>query len=56
MGEKIEVRVINIQGNIYINRDDVVQLIRETAEMLPDADARSMVRELAGNIEAGKVK
>lgn len=56
MAEKAQVRVITVYGDHFLHQTDVVRLILECADALPDADARQMVKELANNIMKGKIK
>lgn len=53
---KTEVRVVVIKGETFINQSDIVNLILSLVLAMSDPDDRQMVKKLAENITAGKVR
>jgi len=51
--DRIEIRCVEIKGNVYLRKEDVITLIREVAGS-EETDVRNRLEELARNVE--KVK
>jgi len=50
MVDRIEIRCVEVRGNVYIRREDVANLIREVAGS-EETDVRNRLEELARRLE-----